>query len=130
MKRFNYTGTCIPEKHYIADTSKKIEKITKMIDYGDYFTINRPRQYGKTTTIALLEKRLKEKYSLLSISFEKLGEESFENIEVFSKVFINNINMEIKKQQSDKLNIIEEKEASTFDELNSIMSNFIEERKA
>ena len=88
MKRFNYTGTCIPERHYMADTSKKIEKIIKMIDYGDYFTINRPRQYGKTTTIALLEKRLKEKYILISISFEKLGEESFENIEVFSKVFI------------------------------------------
>ena len=88
MKRFNYTGTCIPERHYMADTSNKIEKIIKMVDYGDYFTINRPRQYGKTTTIALLEKRLKEKYDLISISFEGNGNKIFEEEELFCESII------------------------------------------
>ena len=29
-----------------------------MVDYGEYFTINRARQYGKTTTLSLLKKLL------------------------------------------------------------------------
>ena len=31
VKRFNVTGTCIPQKHYMVDTSAKLEQITKMI---------------------------------------------------------------------------------------------------
>lgn len=50
MKYFNVTGLCIPEKHYMVDISSKIKKILEMVDRGDYFTINRPRQFGKTTT--------------------------------------------------------------------------------
>ena len=54
-KKFNYTGTCIPGKHYIVDTSKKLEKIIiNLIEEGEYFTINRPRQFGKTSTIFLM----------------------------------------------------------------------------
>ena len=30
-----------------------------MIEQGDYFVINRPRQYGKTTTIYMLNRLLK-----------------------------------------------------------------------
>ena len=82
MKRFNYTGTCIPERHYMADTSKKIEKIIKMIDYGDYFTINRPRQYGKTTTIALLERKLKDTLLIIKISFQGKESECFSSVEI------------------------------------------------
>ena len=50
MKRFNVTGICVPDKHYMVDIGDKLEKIKAMVDYGDYFTINRARQYGKTTT--------------------------------------------------------------------------------
>jgi predicted AAA+ superfamily ATPase len=57
MKEFNITGTCIPHKHYMVDTSNKIEKVvTRLIEKGKYFIINRPRQFGKTTTLHLLEK--------------------------------------------------------------------------
>ncbi|MFT8344000.1 MAG: AAA family ATPase, partial [Clostridium beijerinckii] len=58
-KKFNITGTCIPDKHYMVDTSNKIEKILKLIDNEEYFIINRPRQYGKTTSLYLLEIKLK-----------------------------------------------------------------------
>ena len=50
MKEFNVTGLCIPEKHYMADISNKLNKIMDFINKGKYFTITRPRQYGKTTT--------------------------------------------------------------------------------
>jgi len=33
-----------------------------MVDYGEYFTINRARQYGKTTTLSLLKKALDDEY--------------------------------------------------------------------
>ena len=50
-KRFNITGVCIPEKHYMVDISNKISEIFKMVEQGSYLVINRPRQYGKTTTL-------------------------------------------------------------------------------
>lgn len=55
MKTFNIAGVCIPGLHYMADTSDKINQIAEMVIQGNYFTINRARQYGKTTTLALLE---------------------------------------------------------------------------
>lgn len=59
MKKFNTTGLCIPDKHYMVDTTDKINEIVKLIEDEEYFTINRSRQYGKTTTIYLLKSRLK-----------------------------------------------------------------------
>ena len=57
-KKFNITGLCLPEQHYMADTSDKIEQIVKMVEQGSYFTINRARQYGKTTTLEMLRRTL------------------------------------------------------------------------
>ncbi|MCP4697609.1 MAG: AAA family ATPase [Gammaproteobacteria bacterium] len=78
-KKFNVTGTCIPEKHYMVDIDGKLQQIFSMIEDGQYFTINRPRQYGKTTTLFLLMKRLfaTDEYLPLRISFEGLGTESY-----------------------------------------------------
>jgi len=57
MKRFNVTGICVPEEHYMADISGKIAQIKKLIDNRGYFTINRARQYGKTTTLYEIRRR-------------------------------------------------------------------------
>jgi predicted AAA+ superfamily ATPase len=57
-KEFNTTGVCIPERHYMVDTSQKLAAALELIRKGKYFAINRPRQYGKTTTLFLLEKKL------------------------------------------------------------------------
>ena len=62
MRRFNVTGVCIPEEDYMVDIGGKLAQIKAMVDRGDYFTINRARQYGKTTTLFLLEKMLQEDY--------------------------------------------------------------------
>ena len=54
-KRFNITGLCIPELHYMVDITERLEIIKDMIDKGGYFAINRGHQYGKTTTLNALE---------------------------------------------------------------------------
>jgi hypothetical protein len=57
--------------HYMVDTSPKIERIVReLIEPGAYFTINRARQFGKTTTLALLQRRLEGAYVALRLSFE------------------------------------------------------------
>ncbi|MCP5104333.1 MAG: AAA family ATPase, partial [bacterium] len=89
-KRFNDTGACIPEKHYMVDISNKTSKILKMIEQGDYFVINKPRQYGKTTTIHMLSRHLKalDDYFPIKISFEGIGSESYKSEAAFTEAFI------------------------------------------
>ena len=55
-KRFNVTGLCFLKEHYMADVSKKLDRTLDMVEIGEYFIINRPRQYGKTTTLHTIEK--------------------------------------------------------------------------
>lgn len=86
-RRFNITGTCIPEKHYMADISGKLHQITGLIEQDSYFTINRARQYGKTTTLVALWKRLKEQYIVINTSFEGLGNDAFRTEDAFVKRF-------------------------------------------
>src|SRR3989339_2153349 len=94
-KKFNTQGTCIPEKHFMVDISKKLEKIIEMIDDELYFIINRPRQYGKTTTMYLLERILNNDYIVLSVSFEGMGDKVFLNEKMFSRRFLQIIAQEL-----------------------------------
>jgi len=88
-RRFNITGACIPEEHYMVNISGKINEIFKMVEQGDYFVIDRPRQYGKTTTIYMLNRLLKTSgdYFPIITSFEGIGEEGFDNAAVFIDAF-------------------------------------------
>jgi hypothetical protein len=88
MRYFCTTGLCVPDKHYMVDISGKIAQIKEMVDRGLYFTINRARQYGKTTALYQLEKTLFNEYCCISISFEGLGDESFENSKIFCATFM------------------------------------------
>ena len=88
IKRFNTAGVCIPSMHYMVNIEDKLEEIEKLIDRRDYFIINRPRQYGKTTTMYMLEQKLKDKYLVISISFEGIGDDIFLKEEEFSKTFL------------------------------------------
>ena len=77
MRRFNTTGTCFADKHYMVNIDERVQEIKKMVDRGDYFCINRGRQYGKTTTLRFLKKALEAEYTVFSISFEGEDEEAF-----------------------------------------------------
>jgi len=88
MRKFNVTGTCTPEEDYMVDITGKLIRIKEMIDAREYFTINRGRQYGKTTTLFALEYFLREEYTVVAISFEGLGEKPFSNEENFCQTFM------------------------------------------
>ena len=82
MKTFNTAGKCIPSMHYMVDISRQVDAAAKMVSRGYYFCINRGRQYGKTTTLAMLKKKLEGKgYAVFSLSFEGLGDEAFKSYE-------------------------------------------------
>jgi hypothetical protein len=87
-KRFNINGICYKEKHYMVNLDSRLAQIKDMVDYGDYFVINRARQFGKTTTLYALEKYLSEEYTVVSLSFQGLGTASFEDEYVFVCEFI------------------------------------------
>ena len=87
MKEFNTTAVCVPSKHYMVDITDKVNEIKKMVDAGKYFTINRSRQYGKTTTIDALCRRLAGEYIVISLDFQDLEVGSFEDGGDFSKAF-------------------------------------------
>ena len=92
MKKFNTTAICIPSKHYMVDISDRVAEIKKMVDDGEYFAINRARQYGKTTTLNELKNALKSDYLVLSLSFEGLTDAGFktegEFIQTFSRLVL------------------------------------------
>lgn len=89
-KEFNVTGLCFPDQHYMADTSKKLEQVIKMVEKGVYFIINRPRQYGKTTTLYRLADILIQTgdYIVFNISFEGIGNDIFNTEAAFTKGFV------------------------------------------
>ena len=97
MKReFNDTGLCIPDRHYMADTSEKIEAIIQFVEKGKYFTISRPRQFGKTTTLSLLSRQLnlRKDYLTLSISFEDIDTDTYQHQERFIYGFLDMLAIE------------------------------------
>ncbi len=112
-KKFNITGVCIPEMHYMVNTTTKIENILELIENREYFSINRPRQYGKTTTFFILYKELQKRQDYLCIetSFEGIGVEAYKNAKLFIPQFIyllkDTFELQNKKEYFELLNNIE-----------------------
>ncbi|MCD8232264.1 MAG: ATP-binding protein [Clostridiales bacterium] len=87
IKTFNVNGACRPEKHYMVDLTSRLKVIKKMVDDGAYFTINRARQFGKTTTLNALADYLEKDYEVISLDFQTMGALSFESEETFVAAF-------------------------------------------
>jgi AAA-like domain len=89
-KVFWVTGNCIPGLHYMADVSGKYKKVLRMVEAGEYFAINRPRQYGKTTTINQITHLLQQsgRYLAFKMSFEGVGDKVFEEEAGFTQQFL------------------------------------------
>ena len=115
MKHFNTTAVCIPSKHYMVDISERVEEIKKLVDAGKYFTINRARQYGKTTTITALSTTLKERYVVISTSFEGISDAGFADEASFVKELCRLLRREFRREVR-----IPKK---TVDEINELFKN-------
>lgn len=88
MKRsFNVTGACDPRLHYMVDLTDRLKKVRSLVDKGAYFTINRARQYGKTTMLNALKKYLEEDHTVVSVDFQFLSHASFQNEAYFVRAF-------------------------------------------
>jgi hypothetical protein len=94
LKKFNVTGVCIPEEHYMVNTQEKQARIMSLIQDGKYFTINRARQFGKTTMLMQLNRQLNSipEYTCIRLTFEGVGDEMFSDDEAFCKEFLIQIN--------------------------------------
>ena len=79
-KEFNITGSCNPEWHYMVDNAKRFESVERLIDTGKYFTINRARQYGKTTMLQVISDRLSNQYRLIIFNAKELDEDIFQYV--------------------------------------------------
>ncbi len=87
-QRFNITGACNPQRHYMVNLNNRLKTIREdYIDEGSYFIINRGRQYGKTTILKAAEEYLKEDYIVLSLDFQEIGTEDFADAATFVKAF-------------------------------------------
>lgn len=120
MKRyFNITGSCNPQEHYMVNLDSRLAEIKKMIDKGQYFCINRGRQYGKTTTLKALQQYLSDSYIVLGMDFQFMSHSNFENEETFSRAFAREL-----WRRKDIRNYMREEIQSQIKELKKISSKF------
>lgn len=71
----------------MVNLEERLKEIKKLIDKKKYFTINRARQYGKTTTLVALEKYLQKEYAVISLDFQGFSHQDFESERAFTAVF-------------------------------------------
>jgi hypothetical protein len=71
----------------MVDISERLHSIKNMVDNGAYFTVNRARQYGKTTTLMALQRYLEKEYTVIYMDFQFLSQSDFENENTFICAF-------------------------------------------
>lgn len=91
-RKFNITGSCNPQRHYMVRLDDRLKRIKEdYVDEGEYFVINKGRQYGKTTVLRALEKYLIEDYIVISMDFQQMGTEDFADAAVFVRAFVRSV---------------------------------------
>ncbi len=75
MRRFNVSGPCVPDTHYMLPPEPRLPEARLLIDEQAYFVVHAPRQTGKTTTLWALARKLTAEgcYAALHFSCE-MGE--------------------------------------------------------
>lgn len=71
----------------MVNLGRRLLDIKRLVDSGKYFTINRARQYGKTTTLRSLNRFLQAEYYVVLIDFQTFGNAKFKNENTFSLAF-------------------------------------------
>ena len=89
----------------MVNMERQLAQLEQMVEQGDYFCVNRGRQYGKTTMLSLLKKRLENRHIVFSVSFEGIGEAPFNSAETLAytllELFRDNIDYGEAKQASE-----------------------------
>ncbi|MCP4403742.1 MAG: AAA family ATPase, partial [bacterium] len=129
QKEFNDTGLCVVHRHYMVDISSKIVNIITLIDKGKYFSINRPRQFGKTTTLSLLFKTLNQldDYLTFKISFEGVGDAMFADEQAFCPALLRRIGQSfmVTNPELSEFFMAESKQVHNFEDLSQWISRYV-----
>ncbi|MCI5150477.1 MAG: ATP-binding protein, partial [Candidatus Electrothrix sp. MAN1_4] len=74
IKKFNTTGPCLQERHYMLPPEQRLSEVRDLIDDQAFFVIHAPRQTGKTTLLRNLSRQLTEegRYAAITCSLESL----------------------------------------------------------
>lgn len=87
-KIFNVAADCKPNLHYMVNLTPRLCQMKGYVDRGEYFTVNRARQYGKTTTLRALKEYLKNEYYVISMDFQmQMSYAKFRDENTFSVAF-------------------------------------------
>jgi hypothetical protein len=113
----------------MADTSEKLAKIIQFVEHGDYFSINRGRQYGKTTTLFLLELGLSREYTIIAISFEGASDGMFETEINFCQGFLFTCSKYFTEKGSPDSEAWTDSSVTTFDLLDIFLSKACKDKK-
>ncbi|MCR3761295.1 AAA-like domain-containing protein [Clostridium felsineum] len=126
-KHFNTTGLCVPKKHFMVNITNKINEISKLILRENYFVINRPRQYGKTTILNQVKNHLKNQYVIISISFEGIGDLIFTDEKLFCTNVLDIMADALETSDEVKCEMLREfsKKVSTLKDLSKAITKFV-----
>ena len=102
VRRFNTRGLCVPGRHYMVDITSRVDTVTRtLIQPGEYFVINRARQYGKTTMLRAIREHITTLgYLPIHLSFEG-KEELFDSRSVFAQGFVRLAEQQLQKIRPD-----------------------------
>ena len=114
-KEFNITGSCNPEWHYMVDTRKRFEAVEALIERGKYFTIN-----------DMIWRRLSERYIVVPMSFEAVGDSAYTSEEALVTTFAKMMARKIDSLTPDAtlVNIWKACEAKSLDDLALVITEF------
>ena len=118
-KTFNVNGVCIPDLHYMVDLTNRLDAIKAMVDAGQYFTINRARQYGKTTTLQALAGYLRSTHIVISLDFQRMSYADF----AAESAFVNGLAREILKKIRHMKNVSDEVKSELTELSDKVNSN-------
>ena len=128
-KKFTITGKCIPSQNYMADVSRQLRQTLDMVEIGEYFIINRPRQYGKTTTLFSLADRLRAQgdYIVFTMSFGGIGDLVFTDETVFAPAFVRQMSKYAGLQDAELGNWLEKQsvETTSLEELSKLITKLL-----
>lgn len=110
---FNSTGVCNPEEHYMVNLNQRMAQVKILVDEGKYFTINRARQFGKTTLLHALAEYLNHDYFVVSMDFQmQMTEAKFKNENsfalAFAKAFVNSFRSNSNSSRPEYVSALQE----------------------
>jgi hypothetical protein len=110
----------------MVDNAKRFKAVEDLIDSGEYFTINRARQYGKTTMLQMIWRRLSDRYLIIDCSFEGIDDNAFSSHAAFAKMFARQMfnRLEPRRIEEGLVNIWQDCTAKDLDELSETITRF------